>query len=62
VKKKYKVLLPIDIGGRVYQFGETAELDIDAAVGYAHALLSLDDARVKAEASPAAEALLKAGG
>lgn len=46
--RRYRVILPIDVGGRVYGFGEIAELEMDTAVDYAHALIPLkeeDDGR-----------------
>jgi len=41
--KKYRVVLPIDIGGRTYQFGEIAELDMETAVEYSHALIEIEE-------------------
>ena len=39
MQERYRVTLPIDIGGRIYQFGETVELDAETAAAYAHALI-----------------------
>lgn len=39
--KRYRVLLPIDVGGRIYQFGEEIELELDEAVKYSHALIAV---------------------
>lgn len=39
MKTRYRVTLPIDVGGRIYQFGETVELDQETAAAYAHALI-----------------------
>ena len=38
MKKKFEVLLPIDVEGRIYQHGETVELDEEIALLYSHAL------------------------
>jgi hypothetical protein len=40
---KYRVTLPVDIGGRIWNFGEVVELDIETAAAYAHALIALED-------------------
>ena len=41
--KRYRVILPVEIGGRVYQFGEIAELDLETAVTYAIALIQVEE-------------------
>lgn len=41
--RKYRVTLPVVIGGRTYQFGEVVELDIETAVQYAHALIAVEE-------------------
>ena len=41
--RKFKVLLPVLIGERTYEFGETAELDLATAKEYAHALLPVEE-------------------
>jgi len=38
--KKYTVLLPIEVNGRIYQHGETVELDDATATAYSHALIA----------------------
>lgn len=43
--RKFKVLLPVLIGGRTYQFGEMAELDVATAKEYSHALLPEKEAK-----------------
>lgn len=42
-QRKYRVTLPIDVGGRRYEFGEVAELEIETAVQYAHALIAEEE-------------------
>jgi hypothetical protein len=39
--KRYRVLLPVEIGGRVYQFGEVVELNMKTAKEYGHALSAM---------------------
>jgi len=39
---KYKVLLPIEIEGRIYEFGSVVELDLDVAKEYSHALIACE--------------------
>jgi hypothetical protein len=41
--KKYRVVLPIEVGGRIYQFGETIDLDMETAAQYAHALIAVEE-------------------
>ena len=41
MKKRYKVLLPIDVDGRIYQHGDVVELDLETAKIYSHALIAL---------------------
>jgi uncharacterized protein YfaS (alpha-2-macroglobulin family) len=43
MKRKYRVVLPIDVDGKVYQYGETAELDETTAAAYAHALIAIEE-------------------
>ncbi len=38
--KRYKVLLPIEVNGRIYQHGEMVELEENAAKLYSHALIA----------------------
>lgn len=40
--KRYRVTLPIDVGGTIYQFGETVELNDETAAAYAHALIAAE--------------------
>ena len=42
MKQKYRVILPIEVDGRVYQFNEEIELDLGTAALYAHALIPLE--------------------
>lgn len=39
--KKYRVSLPIDVNGTIYQHGATVELDDATALLYSHALIAL---------------------
>jgi hypothetical protein len=41
--KRYRVTLPIDVDGRTYQYGDIAELEMETAIDYAHALIALND-------------------
>lgn len=43
MKRKYRVVLPIDIGGRVFHFGDVAEIDIETAIEYSHALIEIEE-------------------
>lgn len=43
MKKKYKVILPIDVAGIVYQHGSTVELDLETAKLYSHALMAVEE-------------------
>lgn len=46
---EYRVLLPVDIEGRTYQYGETVELDAATAKAYAHALVRVEAAATAKE-------------
>lgn len=39
---KFRVVLPVEVAGRVYQHGEVVELDEATAEGYLHALRAVD--------------------
>jgi len=39
---KFRVVLPVEVGGRVYQHGEVLALDEATAEGYLHALRAVD--------------------
>jgi hypothetical protein len=41
--KKYRVSLPIDLSGTVYQPGATVELNDETAKLYGHALIALPE-------------------
>jgi hypothetical protein len=43
VKRKYRVLLAVDIDGRIYGVGETVELDDQTATDYNHALVAVEE-------------------
>jgi hypothetical protein len=36
--KRYRVTLPIDVGGTIYHPGAAVDLDAETAAAYAHAL------------------------
>ena len=40
--RTYRVTLPIQLNGRIYNFGQTVDLELDQALLYAHALIALD--------------------
>ena len=44
---RYRVLLPVEIGGRIYDFGAVIELDLETAKEYSHALLALGNEEEK---------------
>jgi hypothetical protein len=41
--KRYRVTLPVEIDGVMYQFGEVAELELEIAALYAHALIAVEE-------------------
>ena len=41
--KRYRVLLPIEVGGRMYNFGDEVELELEEAVQYSHALIAVEE-------------------
>ena len=41
--KRYRVTLPVEIDGVVYNFGEIVELELDVAALYAHALIAVEE-------------------
>lgn len=43
MKKQYHVMLPVEVDGKVYNYGDVAELDIETAAKYAHALMALGE-------------------
>ena len=45
--KRFRVLLPIDIEGRIYEFGSTVELDLETALLYSHALIACEEKEVE---------------
>jgi hypothetical protein len=40
--RKFRVVLPIEVDGRIYEFGAVIELDVETARLYSHALIMLD--------------------
>ena len=40
--KKFRVLLPIDVDGRIYEFDSVVELDLEQAKEYSHALIAIE--------------------
>lgn len=47
----FRVILPVEIDGQIYNFGEVIQLDLEAAVGYSHALMSIAQEREDASES-----------
>lgn len=43
MKKPYTVTLPIDIDGRIYNYGDIVSLELEVAVQYSHALIALGE-------------------
>jgi 5-enolpyruvylshikimate-3-phosphate synthase len=43
MKRKYKVLLPIDVDGQIFEFGQIVELDMETASQYSHALIAVEE-------------------
>jgi hypothetical protein len=41
--KRFRVLLPIEIDGRIYEFGSVVELDLETALAYSHALIACEE-------------------
>ena len=41
--RTYRLTLPIQINGRIYNFGQTVDLELDQALLYAHALIATDE-------------------
>lgn len=42
MKTKFRVLLAIEIDGRIYEFGSVVELDLETALLYSHALMACE--------------------
>lgn len=42
-KRRYRVLLPVEIDGQIHHFGEFIELDVETATEYSHALVAVDE-------------------
>jgi len=42
VKQKYRVVLPVEVDGKVYEFGSVVELTLDIAKGLSHALIAVE--------------------
>jgi hypothetical protein len=58
--EEYRVLLPVEIEGKLYEYGSTVELDAATARDYKHALISTSE--VAAAAATAAIARKAATG
>jgi len=41
--KRYRVTLPVEIDGVVYNFGEIVEVELEVAALYAHALIAVEE-------------------
>ncbi len=42
MKEHYRVLLPIDVDGEIYQYDQVVELDAATAKQFAHALVRVE--------------------
>lgn len=54
MKTKYIVVLPIEVGGTIYQHGAEVELDETTAALYSHAIRTATDQPAPAAIPPAA--------
>jgi hypothetical protein len=43
MKRKYRLMLPVEIDGVVHEYGEVVELDLETAAAYAHALIAVEE-------------------
>lgn len=43
--RKYKVILPFEVDGREFKYGEIAEFDIDTAAVYATSLIAVEEGK-----------------
>ena len=43
MRRPYRVILPVEIGGREYQFGDEVELELGEAVEHSAALIALEE-------------------
>ena len=43
MKTKFRVLLPIDVEGRIYEFGSVVELSLETAKKFSHALMACEE-------------------
>lgn len=43
MKRKYRVTLPVEIGGVGYEFGDVVELDIETAAEFSYALIEWEE-------------------
>jgi hypothetical protein len=41
--KKFRVVLPIEVDGRIYEFGAVVEMDLETARLYSHALIAVEE-------------------
>lgn len=47
MKKRFRVTLPIEVGGKIFNFGETIEMELEEAAKYSHALIAVDEPEVE---------------
>ncbi len=43
MRRKYRVVLPVEIDGQVYEFGQVVDLELATAELYAHALIAVEE-------------------
>ena len=43
IRKKFCVVLPLEIDGQRYWFGQVVELDVEKTAGYEHALIEVEE-------------------
>ncbi len=43
MKRKFRVVLPVELGGVVYEFGRVVELELEETAGYEHALIAVEE-------------------
>ena len=43
MRRKFRVVLPVEIDGVIYELDAVVELDVEVAIKYSHALIALDE-------------------
>ncbi len=41
--RRYRVILPVEIEGKAYGYGDVAELPMETAAEFAHALIAVEE-------------------